>query len=133
MENTSKTVLIAEDETAIRMNLAAQFQMRGWQTLEGKNGIEAVALTIRHAPDLVVLDVMMPGLDGFAAFQELQADHRTDHIPVIILSAVNDFQLGAHHCAKSIGVNLGTQPPADFIEKPLDTSSFFRRLEALPN
>ena len=133
MEERTKRVVIAEDETAIRMNLAAHFSARGWEAIEGRNGIEAVALAVRAVPDLVVLDVMMPGLDGFAAFQELHSDHRTAHIPVMMLSAINDFDLGANHSPESMASALGTDPPAAFIDKPLDATAFFRRVDAILN
>lgn len=128
MEEITKRVLIAEDETSIRMNLAAQFEARGWQTLEGRNGIEAVALAQKHLPDLVVLDVMMPGVDGFAAYQELQSDHRTVHLPVVMYTGINDFELGASHSGESMARELGTAAPTAFIDKSLSATGFFRRL-----
>lgn len=129
MKELRKRVLIADDETDIRINLASLFHEHGWDTVEGKDGVEAVALAVTQQPDLVVLDVMMPGLDGFAAFQELRADHRTEHIPVLMLTGVNDFRLGACHDGDTMGRDLGVAPPQAFIEKPMEHSSFFRRVQ----
>lgn len=126
MEVLPKTVLIADDETVIRTNLSALFRQKGWDTVESRDGSEALALAVTRQPDLVVLDIMMPGVDGFEAFQGLRNDHRTGHIPVVMLTSVNDYQLGTRHDGDSVASDLGVTPPEGFVEKPMDASGFFR-------
>lgn len=119
----NRTVLIVDDEPDLRTVLAVLLEGEGWATLEAGDGEEAVLLAARGQPDLILLDVMMLGKDGFEAYRELRRDFRTAHIPVIFLSAVNEYDLSDHHTAESIGRRLGVPPPEGFIEKPFDAES----------
>jgi DNA-binding response OmpR family regulator len=83
----SKTILIADDEPNIRQLVAFTLRRRGFEIVEAEDGATALDLVRQSAPDLVVLDVMMPGLTGIAVLQQLSADPATADIPVILLSA----------------------------------------------
>lgn len=83
----SKTILIADDEPNIRQLVAFTLRRRGFEIVEAEDGATALALIRQSAPDLVVLDVMMPGLTGIAVLQQLAADPVTAEIPVVLLSA----------------------------------------------
>jgi two-component system phosphate regulon response regulator PhoB len=83
----SKTILIADDEPNIRQLVAFTLRRRGFEIVEAEDGITALDLIRQSAPDLVVLDVMMPGLTGIAVLQQLSADPATAEIPVVLLSA----------------------------------------------
>jgi two-component system, OmpR family, phosphate regulon response regulator PhoB len=80
-------VLIVDDEPDIVELLVMHFQAEGHQTLSLGSGHEVVALAAKEEPDLVILDVMMPGIDGFQVQKRLKSDTRTRHIPVIMLTA----------------------------------------------
>jgi CheY-like chemotaxis protein len=84
----SKRILIVDNEPSIRE--VAQICLEtvaGWQTIVAGSGLEGVAAAEREQPDAILLDVMMPDLDGLATFNKLQANPATRSIPVILLTA----------------------------------------------
>ena len=83
----SKTILIADDEPNIRQLVAFTLRRRGYIILEAGDGTTALEQIREQIPDLVILDVMMPGLTGIAVVQQLAAEPATAAIPVILLSA----------------------------------------------
>jgi DNA-binding response OmpR family regulator len=83
----SKTILIADDEPNIRQLVAFTLRRRGYAILEAEDGKTALDLIRAGSPDLVVLDVMMPGMTGIAVVQEMMGDAEMAEIPVILLSA----------------------------------------------
>jgi two-component system cell cycle response regulator DivK len=81
------TVLIVEDNDK-NMKLARDvLQAKGFHTLEALNGEDAVRLAREKLPDLVLMDIQLPGIDGIEAFRQLRADPRTRGIPVVALTA----------------------------------------------
>ena len=84
----SKTVLLADDHEDNRVALQLMLEHAGYRTLGARHGKEAVELAIAHAPDLIVMDLAMPVLDGRAATRALKADARTRAIPVVMLTAM---------------------------------------------
>lgn len=119
MSDTSRTALVIDDDDIIRETVAAFLEGEGWKCFLGCDGDEAISMTNNRMPDLIVMDVMMPGKDGFEALKELREDHRFAHIPVVMLTAVNEFELGERHDADSVGADLGVDPPEAFIDKPV--------------
>ncbi len=87
-------VLIVDDELHIRNLLKQELLEAGYQVLEAKNGVGAVAMARRYRPALILLDVMMPDISGFDVIKILKSDAVTDSIPVLILSIVEDQEHG---------------------------------------
>jgi CheY-like chemotaxis protein len=83
-----KTVLLADDHEDNRFALQMMLERAGYRTLGAHNGQEAVELALEHCPDLVVMDLAMPVMDGREALRLLKADPRTQHIPVVMLTAM---------------------------------------------
>ncbi|HKP73901.1 MAG TPA: response regulator [Longimicrobiaceae bacterium] len=83
-----KTVLLADDHEDNRVALQLMLESAGYRTLGARHGREAVELAVAHCPDLIVMDLAMPVLDGRAATQALKADERTRGIPVVMLTAM---------------------------------------------
>ena len=81
------TILVVDDEPAIRTILEYQLTQAGYRVATAADGEEALAYLADELPDLVLLDVMMPGLDGHAVLARLRADSRTQHLPVVMLTA----------------------------------------------
>ena len=82
------TVLVVDDDDAIReLTQIALEAVGGWNVVPADGGAAALALAREHRPDAVLLDVMMPDMDGIATFGHLQADERTRDIPVVLLTA----------------------------------------------
>lgn len=81
-------VMIADDDPSIRQVLSFCFQQHGYDVLGASDGYAAVSLARAQQPEVIVLDLMMPGSDGWEAIAELRRDPRTSWIPVIALSAL---------------------------------------------
>jgi CheY-like chemotaxis protein len=80
--------LIIDDEEDVREIAQLGLEMQaGWQVLTASSGAEGLAMAEMHQPDAILLDVMMPEMDGRATFQRLQANPQTQHIPVILVTA----------------------------------------------
>lgn len=103
------TVLVAEDHLDSRDAMRALLEAFGYQVIVATNGREAVELATSHRPDLVLMDIMMPELDGFEATRELRKDPELEGMPIIAVTAME----GAHQLAIQAGAN-------DFVRKPVD-------------
>jgi two-component system alkaline phosphatase synthesis response regulator PhoP len=82
-----RCVLVVDDEEDIREVAALSFELAGWQVLVAPSGRDGIAAANAAAPDVVLLDVMMPELDGPGTYALLQAEARTRDIPVVFLTA----------------------------------------------
>ena len=119
----AKRVLVVDDEDDVRAVISCALAEAGWETLEASEGEVAIQVAASEMPDLVVLDVRMGTMSGFDVFNALRTNPKTAHLPVIFLSSVNDYELGAPHTPESIGSEFGVEPPQAFIEKPVDTAT----------
>ena len=80
-------VLLVEDQPDLRQLYAQQLTLSGFDVIEASNGVEAVAHTASHVPDVVLMDLSLPVMDGWEATRQLKSDDRTAHIPVVALTA----------------------------------------------
>ena len=80
--------MIVEDDDETRNILQRVLEGRGWRTLLARNGREALELLETHVPDVMLLDLMMPELDGFGVLEKLREDDRYLELPVIVLTAM---------------------------------------------
>lgn len=88
MSMESRRVLVVDDDDSVREVAQAALELvGGWRVLIARSGTEAVDIALSEHPDAVLLDVMMPGVDGPTTAQTLKADERTRQIPVIFLTA----------------------------------------------
>jgi len=83
-----KTVLVADDEPTIRALVNAVLEGPDIRTLEAADGAEALAVAHTHRPDLVLLDVVMPKMDGFSVCERMKAESSTARTPVLLLTAL---------------------------------------------
>ena len=83
-----KTILLAEDHEDNRLALLTVLERDGYRTLGAANGLEAVRAAREHLPDMVLMDLAMPVMDGRQAMRELRADERTARIPIVVLTAM---------------------------------------------
>jgi len=84
-----KKILIADDETGIRLTLGRILD-KDYVVLEATNGEEAVEIAKVQKPDLILMDLIMPKMDGYAACSQIKADEATKGIPVVILTAIGN-------------------------------------------
>lgn len=115
-----KKVLIVDDDEGTREFVQELMRVEGWETVLGKNGVEALELASQEEPDLIILDVTMPEMDGFEAFRRLRSDVLTQRIPVIMLTAINELEPGANHNEVTMEQRLGVDRPEAFVDKPVD-------------
>jgi len=85
-----QSVLVVDDEPQARSMLRLILVRAGFDVLEAKDGYEALDEVARQIPDLMILDIMMPGIDGFYVCEQLRANSRTASLPIIVLSAKTD-------------------------------------------
>src|SRR3972149_9680477 len=104
-----KKLLIADDEPNIRLMVRRTFEQR-YVVLEAKNGKEAVDLALHHVPDIIIMDVMMPGVDGLTALNTIRNSKRVSAIPVIMFTGVG-FELN-----EQLAGNLGAKA---YLRKPV--------------
>ncbi len=84
-----KTILIIEDELPMLKALSDKFTLEGFEILEAKDGAEGLKVAVSKKPDLIILDIFMPVMDGKAMFQKLRADEWGKTVPVVILTNLN--------------------------------------------
>ena len=115
-------VLLIEDESILANNLAVKLRSEGYEvliSLDGEDGLEKV----RHNnPDLIVLDIMLPGLDGLSLCRMIQRDPATAHIPIIMLTA------RGMEVDKIVGLESGAD---DYLVKPVALGEFLARVRAV--
>ena len=87
VERERPLVLIVEDQSELRRLYAQQFTISGFDVIEAENGADAIAHTTSHVPDVVLMDLSLPIVDGWEATRRLKNDSRTAHIPVVALTA----------------------------------------------
>jgi len=97
LDITEPTVLIAEDDDAIRDLISFKLDAIGYRTLTAANGHSALEIVHQHQPDVIILDIGMPGMDGLSVCHQLHSDRLTAEIPVLMLSGRSretDIELG---------------------------------------
>ncbi|WP_309062173.1 response regulator transcription factor [Streptomyces sp.] len=114
------TVLLAEDDRAIRNALERALTLEGYRVTAVADGVEALAQVHRSRPDVLVLDVMMPGIDGLQVCRVLRAEG--DRTPVLMLTALVET------ADRIAGLDAGAD---DYVVKPFDVEEVFARLRAL--
>jgi putative two-component system response regulator len=119
---THSTILIVDDNDNIRELLAAILMSPGYVIITAASGEEALALADSYRPDLVLLDVMMPGMDGYEVCRRLRAAPRTAEVPILMITALDD------RASKVSGIEAGAD---DFLSKPLDRTELRARVRTI--
>lgn len=114
-------ILIVDDDEDIRMFLEVTLTLAGFEVLQATDGEQAIQRAIDDAPALVLMDMMMPRMDGMAAVRRLRSDGRTSHLPIILLTAK------AQGDDKVAGLAAGAD---DYVTKPFDPDELVARVTA---
>ncbi|NOK62990.1 MAG: Two-component response regulator, PleD family [Chloroflexi bacterium AL-W] len=115
-----KRILIADDELAVRQLLDLVLRGQGYEVMTAQNGDELVRMAQDHVPDLMLVDLMMPVLDGYEAIRQMRNDTRTAHVPMVILTArstPNDVVVGFESGAD------------DYVTKPFNIPELLARIK----
>ncbi len=114
-----RTVLLIEDNDANRYLASFLLTKAGLEVVEAANGIDGVRLAIEHAPALIVMDIEMPGMDGYEAARRLRAHVRTARTPILAFSSY------VHPADRERAFAEGV---SDYLEKPFEVDEFLRRV-----
>jgi len=118
-----KKVLVVDDEPSIRKLLSVALGNRGFEVLEAEDGLTGLAAITAHKPDLVVLDVMMPGMTGNEVHDKLRQRPETKELPILFLSAAGTFE-EQHR-------EIASDPFADYLPKPFKPSEVADHIAAM--
>jgi two-component system phosphate regulon response regulator PhoB len=120
--SSMQRVLVVEDEVDIADLIRFNLERAGYEVIKAHDGIAGAAVAIRERPDLIVLDLMLPGRDGYSVFREIRRDARTSHIPVIMLTARAQTE------DRIQGLEAGAD---DYLTKPFSPKELVLRVNAI--
>jgi len=118
---SARILLVDDEERNIRL-LEVLLRAEGYSTMSANNGLDALKVAAFAQPDLILLDIMMPGMDGFATVAELKANPLTQPVPVIMLTALDD------RASKLRALEAGAE---EFLTKPIDRADLSVRVRNL--
>ncbi|MEP1152716.1 MAG: response regulator transcription factor [Balneola sp.] len=117
-----QTILVVDDEKDLLDLIEYNLKKEGFDVLKAENGEEGIAVAKEKNPDLVLLDIMMPKMDGMQAVEEMRKDDQLKKIPIIFLTARSDEKTEVE------GLNKGGD---DYITKPISTTKLISRIKAV--
>lgn len=122
MGNNEKAILVVDDEKNIRELVKFNLESRGFKVIEAADGEEALNLVKTMAPDLIILDLKLPKIDGLEVCRILKGDPSTKKLPIIMLTALGD------EIDKIVGLEMGAD---DYITKPFSPRELVARVRAV--
>ena len=116
------SILLIEDDRDMRELVAGHLEHSGFDVQKAEDGIKGQAFALQYSPDLILLDLMLPSVDGLTLCQRLRRDERTSNIPILMITALGGLK------DKVTGFNSGAD---DYITKPFDLEELHVRIKAL--
>jgi len=122
-------VLIVDDDPDMRLAIASVLKSRSYQVIEASDGFEALRKLKEEKPDIMLLDLLMPGMDGFAVIRELENRQKDEYpdVPVLVISSVRE-EASQRRYELELGRKLAVD---DYIEKPIEPFVLLQRVEKL--
>ena len=130
MENKKIKILLVEDDTFLLKMYADKFESEDYDTLLADNGLKAITTAKENLLDVILLDVMLPKMDGFEVLEKLKADAKTKNIPVILLTNLSqkeEVQKGLKLGAKGFLVTSGVVTVKDPKKRLLELAKAFKK------
>ena len=118
--NMSKKILVVEDNRGIQMSLRDEFESDGYQVFIAENGSDGLAMAKEQKPDLIILDIMLPVMDGYEVCKKLRMEK--NHTPIIMLTVKNK------EIDKVLGLELGAD---DYVTKPFSVRELSARVKTI--
>ena len=118
----NKKVLVIEDDPSASELMVYTLEPKGYQVITALNGLEGVKKAMDERPDLIILDIMLPGLDGYEVCHRLRQKPETANLPILMFSAK------AREDDKETGLNMGAD---DYLAKPVEPSEIRAKVQAL--
>lgn len=115
-------ILVVDDSSTVVAVLGKMLRQAGYEVIDAADGEQGLEAATRELPDLVFLDIVLPGMSGFAVLRALRRDPRSQHIPVIMISG--NLRATEEFYGQRIGAD-------DFMKKPFGRSEVFSRIQAL--
>jgi len=122
LSDARQKILIVDDELDTLIPLKMALEAEDYQVVEASSGMEAIEKTRSHHPDILLLDLMMPGMDGAEVCKVLKEDPLTGHIPIIMLTAKGEIE------DKIEGIETGAD---DYVTKPFDLGELKARIKMI--
>ena len=125
-----RKLLIVDDDPDMLVAMSAVLESHGYELVEARDGEEALAKLTQEKPDLMILDLLMPRMDGFAVCRELKEPHRAKQypeLPILILTSTRE-EAGRRRYELETGLDLDVE---DYVEKPVDPHMLLQRVERL--
>jgi len=119
---SKKTILVVDDEQDLLDLIEYNLKKEGFDVLKAEDGIKGIELAREHSPNLVLLDIMMPNMDGLEVCEVMRDDDKLKNIPIIFLTARGDEKTEVE------GLNKGGD---DYITKPISTTKLISRIKAV--
>lgn len=120
--STQKTILVVDDEQDLLDLIEYNLKKEGFDVLKAEDGLEGIEVARKHRPDLVLLDIMMPKMDGLEVVERMRDDKKLKRIPIIFLTARGDEKTEVE------GLDKGGD---DYITKPISTTKLISRIKAV--
>jgi two-component system alkaline phosphatase synthesis response regulator PhoP len=117
-----KKILVIEDDPATSRLVDYSLRHEGYQVITASNGLEGIRKALKESPDLVILDVMLPGMDGFEICHRLRSEPATARLPILMFSAK------AQEIDKNTGLKVGAD---DYLSKPAAPADILNHIEKL--
>ena len=121
IDEKNVTILIADDEPTNRLIAKTALKKEGYKLIEATNGYEAVELTKKHHPDVILMDAIMPEIDGFEAIKQIKKIHELQNIPILMITALD---------SKDNKVKAFESGANDYLNKPLDMKELVLRVRS---
>ena len=121
--NMPKKIMIVDDEEDILYTVGKMLEMDGYTVIKAENGEQCLEKLKNETPDLVLLDIMMPGLDGWDVAAKIKENPECKKIPIIFLTAKGD----------TMSVGMGGLASEDYIVKPFDVKELKQRIDQVLN
>jgi CheY-like chemotaxis protein len=123
MSATQHKILVVDDEPDVVSYLTTFLEDEGFAVISARDGPDGIALARAERPDLITLDITMPGMSGIEVLTILRRDPELEHIPIIVITGVASFQ-------KQLSFR-GVRPPEAFMQKPMDLVLLVENIESL--
>jgi len=117
--NSPKRVLLVDDFEDSRIGLKKLLEIEGYEVIEAADGAQAIESALSSRPDIILMDLSLPGIDGFSATQRIKEDAAMNRVPIIVLSA---------HDEEHIEPMIEKAGWVDFVTKPVDFEALLVRM-----
>ncbi len=128
---SKKRVLVVDDEMDMRIFISTVFETNGYEALSARDGKEGLKKAIEKKPDLIILDIMMPGEGGVLMFRHLKEDENLKDIPVVILSGVGKDTFYHYINMSRIKPENAISEPEAYIEKPPEPENLLNTAKSI--